>query len=193
MTLTFRMGLMSNVNIPIETLQATSCVLVIAMFVISVTVCDIFTVEICMILALTFRTGRGQMQIYRSKENSRLPMNWQCDVYHICHRLRHLQSKYARSWTRPLEWTKVECKYTNRKPIGDFLCIGDDNFCSICHRLLVHHAKSSQIAWFESLTLESRLRAWTTTSSNTPLDVLFISYKNFDKNDGFISNHFRAI
>ena len=28
-----------------------------------------------------------------------------------------------------------QIKYTTRKPIGDYLCIGNSNICSICHRL----------------------------------------------------------
>ena len=43
--------------------------MVIVMFDISVTVYEIFAVEICMILTLTFRIGQGQIEIYQSKSS----------------------------------------------------------------------------------------------------------------------------
>ena len=38
----------------------------------------------------------------------------------------------------------IKCKYTNWKIISDFLCIGNSNTCSICHRL---RYSQSHFAW----------------------------------------------
>ena len=43
---------------------------------------------------------------------------------------------------RPLKWAKVTCQYTNQKSIDDFLCIGNDNVCPICHRLRDIHSQN---------------------------------------------------
>ena len=64
---------------------ATLNAFAIAMFVLSVTVCVLFTVEVCMTLTLTFKM------------------------------------------------VKVKYKYINRKPISDFLFVGNGNICAICH------------------------------------------------------------
>ena len=42
----------------------------------------------------------------------------------------------------PLDWAKVKCKYTNRKPLGDFPCIGNSNICFICHHLRENHLEN---------------------------------------------------
>ena len=59
MTLTFRTGQKSNVNMPIEKSYATSEELTIAMFVLSIIVCELFTVEMCR--TWTIRVGQDQM------------------------------------------------------------------------------------------------------------------------------------
>ena len=45
-----------------------------------------------------------------------------------------------------LTWTfrmgKDKCKYTNRTPTGNFLCIDNSNVCSMCHRLLDIHRRN---------------------------------------------------
>ena len=51
----------SNVSIPIESQQASSHLLTIAIFVISVTVCEILTVNICRSLNLICIMDQGQM------------------------------------------------------------------------------------------------------------------------------------
>ena len=53
-------GLMLNINIPIESQYATSYVFG-NMLVLYVTICEIFTVEICMTLTMTFRMSQGQL------------------------------------------------------------------------------------------------------------------------------------
>ena len=53
-------GPWSNVNMSLETPYATLCV-AIAMVALSVTVCEILTVEIFTMLNLTFSIGQGQM------------------------------------------------------------------------------------------------------------------------------------
>ena len=45
----------------IESLYATIFLLAITAFALSVTVCEIFTVEMCMTLTLTFKIGQDQM------------------------------------------------------------------------------------------------------------------------------------
>ena len=52
-----------NVNLLIDSPQATFYLLAIAMFVLSVTVCEILTVEMCMTLTLTFRIYQGKIYI----------------------------------------------------------------------------------------------------------------------------------
>ena len=44
-----------------------------------------------------------------------------------------------------LGWVKVKCKCTIRKPISDFLCVGNSNIFYICHRLRAHHVSSTKI------------------------------------------------
>ena len=39
----------------------------------------------------------------------------------------------------------MKYKYTNRKPISDFLCAGNGNIYSICDRLRDNHVYSSHI------------------------------------------------
>ena len=65
---------------------------------------------------------------------------------------RYSQMKYAWPWIWPLEWANVTCKYTNRKPIIDFLCIGNNNFDSICHNL--HDIHNENIYDFQLEILE---------------------------------------
>ena len=36
-------------------------------------------------------------------------------------------------WLWPLEWATVKCKYTIRKPISNFLHVGNSNICCINH------------------------------------------------------------
>ena len=43
--------------------QIVCDLLIIPMFAPSVTICEISTVEMCIILILTFRTGQGQREI----------------------------------------------------------------------------------------------------------------------------------
>ena len=77
----------TDLNPVIENPHATPSLLAVAMFVVSVTVREILTVEICITLTLTSRTA------------------------------------------------KVKCKYANRKATSDYLCVGNNNVCPICHRL----------------------------------------------------------
>ena len=44
------------------------------------------------------------------------------------------QSNCEWHWPWHLKWDKVKCKYTIRKPIGDFLWVGNSNICSVCRR-----------------------------------------------------------
>ena len=97
-------GTRSNVNKPIESQQVTSYVLTVAIFVLSITIYEIFTAKICMTLTLTFTMAM------------------------------------------------VKCKYTNRKPISNFQCIGYSNNCSICHRL-----RDIRIKFCITLTLSFRM------------------------------------
>ena len=87
-------GSMLNINIPIERPYATSYLLAIALFALSVIVCEILTVEMRMTLTLTSRMGQDQMQICHSKGHMRLFCVGNNYVCSICHRLRdnHLSS-----------------------------------------------------------------------------------------------------
>ena len=76
--------------------HATSCVLAMAMFAISVTVCEIITVEICMILTLTFNIQNGP------KSNINRPMKKPYATSYlsaiamfdnVCHHLRDIRSQ----------------------------------------------------------------------------------------------------
>ena len=67
---------MSHINMSVERPHATYYVLAMAMFALSVTLCEIFSVETCTILTLTFRMTRGQMSICRSKVHMRLSICW---------------------------------------------------------------------------------------------------------------------
>ena len=48
-----------------------------------------------------------------------------------------------------LEWAKVECKYTIRRPICDFLCVDNSNICHICHRLRDIHSQNLRTLDFD--------------------------------------------
>ena len=50
-----------NVKMLIGRSHANFCVLAVAMFAMSVTVCEILTVEICMTLTVIFIIGQGQI------------------------------------------------------------------------------------------------------------------------------------
>ena len=54
-------GPRSNVNMPIEKTYATLYLLAIAVFALSVTICEEFTIEMCVTLALTFRIGQSEI------------------------------------------------------------------------------------------------------------------------------------
>ena len=55
-------GPRSNVNMPMEMPYATFYLLLaIAMFALTVTICEKFVIEMCITLTLTFRMGHGQM------------------------------------------------------------------------------------------------------------------------------------
>ena len=60
-------GSMSNINMQMERSDATFYLLAIPMFSLSVTVCEILTVEMCMTLTLIFRSSQGQ--IFQSKDH----------------------------------------------------------------------------------------------------------------------------
>ena len=54
----------------------------------------------------------------------------------IAHHISDIcNSKCARPWHCPLEWTNFKCKYANRKPRNDFIYDGDNNVCYIFHHL----------------------------------------------------------
>ena len=67
-------GSMSNINMPMRRRYATFSFLAVAMFALSVSVCDILTVEKCMTLTLIFRMVQYEMQIFQSKGHMRLSM-----------------------------------------------------------------------------------------------------------------------
>ena len=67
-------GPRSNVNMPMEKSYATLYLFAIAIFAPSVTICKIFAGKMCMTLKLTFRMGKGQIKICRSKVHMRLPV-----------------------------------------------------------------------------------------------------------------------
>ena len=95
---------------------------------------EIFTVKICMTLTLTVRMSRDQISMHYSIANRWLPMYRQEQYFfYLSSFMRYSQSKIAWPWLLPLEWSKVKCKYTIRKPIGDLLFIGNCNICPICH------------------------------------------------------------
>ena len=58
-------------------------VLSVVIIVLSVIVCDIFTVKMCVNLTSTFKLGQGQMQTIQFKVNMRLHISWrwQCLPY----------------------------------------------------------------------------------------------------------------
>ena len=79
----------------IENPYAISSSMEIVMFAPSVTVCKIFTVEICITVTLTTRIGHGQMQIYKLKAMFNFLFVGNSNVYHICH---HLQDNHNEVW-----------------------------------------------------------------------------------------------
>ena len=89
-----------------------------------------------MILTLIFKMCHGQNvnTLFESKRSNFLCVSIS-NISSIFHHLRYSQSKFSWPWLWPLEWQKVKCKYTNRKPIDDFLWFGNSNICPICHHL----------------------------------------------------------
>ena len=53
--------------------------------------------------------------------------------------------KLCMTSTLTFKMGKVQCKHTNRKPMSDFLCLGNRNICSICHRLRDNYVQSTEM------------------------------------------------
>ena len=69
--------------------------------------------------------------------------------------LRTLYSKYA--WTFSLKWSKVKCKYTNRKPMYDtirFISYANSNLYRGWHCCPENHVWSSEILWIGIFVLQ---------------------------------------
>ena len=100
------------------------------MFVLSVTIWQIFAVEMCMTLALTFEMVQGQMFMCQSTDHIQLPLYRQM----MSPFARCSQSEWGWPWPWPLEWTTVEYKNKSQDEMQHF-CVGNWTFCPICHRL----------------------------------------------------------
>ena len=77
----------SNVNVTIESTHATFYVLEIAMCDISVTVCKIFTVKMCMILILILELAKVKCKYANGKATCNFLFVGSSSVCPICHRL----------------------------------------------------------------------------------------------------------
>ena len=136
-----------------EKSYATFYFLAIPKFALSVTVCDILTVTIYMTLTLTFGMGKGQMLICQSKGYMR--------HYALAIAMFSLSVTVCEMYmtlTLKLEFSKVKCKFTDRKATCHFLCVGNSYVWSNCHRLRDNHVWTSQCTRFDSLTLKMKVK-----------------------------------
>ena len=79
----------------------------IVIFALSVIVCEIFTVEMCMTLTLTLIIGHGHKYANR-KAICHFIIVGNCNVCSICHRLRYIHSQNARDlWNGPRSYVSV--------------------------------------------------------------------------------------
>ena len=62
---------------------------------------------------------------------------------HLLTFTRYLESKYTRTWSRPLERANGKSKYTDRTPVHDFLCIGSGSVCPVT----VYDVFAVKFAW----------------------------------------------
>ena len=72
---------------------ATLLFMAMVMFVLVVTILDMFTVLMCMNLTLTFNTGQGKMQICPSKGHTRLHIFGSSNVCSIYQHFRDIHSQ----------------------------------------------------------------------------------------------------
>ena len=132
------------------------------MFALSVTVYEIFTVEMRTTLTLTFRMDQGQMQICQWKDPSDFRC-WhsQCLPYPSAF-ARYSQSKCARLWPWqcpwPLELAKVKYKWANSKSLIRLSIFGKGNVCPTFHRLRDNHVFTSKYTRFETLALKVKAK-----------------------------------
>ena len=73
---------------PMERTQATFYLLEIAIFALSVTLCEILTVEMCRTLALTFKMGQGQCKYANRTATCDFLCVGNSNACPICHRFR---------------------------------------------------------------------------------------------------------
>ena len=136
--------------------------------VCSVTVWEIFAVEMCVTLTLTFKMCQAKMLICWSKGHIQLPMSWQfqCSSFEW-----YSQSKYVWPWPWPLDWAKIKCKYSNRKTTCDLLCVGN---CHVYHSFWAFaRYPQSKFAWHWPWPLEWSKVKCGYVNGKTVCDVLY--------------------
>ena len=89
----------------------------IVLFAVYVTILEIFTIKMCMILTLTFRMGQGKKCKYTNRKAIYVTSYLLQCLLCLSPYDRNSQSKC----TRPLEWTNVNCKYVNGTAVYDCL------------------------------------------------------------------------
>ena len=128
----------------IECPHATYYFLQMAMFALSVTVCEIFTVETWMTLTLTVR--RAKVKCKYANTFYLLPI---AKVCHIRYRLRDIINRNVLD-RDPNLWNGPRSIANKRiERIHATLCFGNSNVCRICHHLRDNHVSTSQGIEFE--------------------------------------------
>ena len=78
-------------------------------------VIEIFAVEICMTLNLTFRMGQGQLLKCKFKTYKQLLLCWPKQwLTYLSPFAMYSQSIFAWIWTLTLECAKINCKYVSK-------------------------------------------------------------------------------
>ena len=132
-----RLWPMLTLNMVIESPYATSYLMVVLMFAISVTGLEIFAIEMCMTLILTFRMDQGQIQICQSMLHNYATSYFMAIVilaFTVCEILT-VEMCTALIF-RMDQCQLLTCKM--ERPCAT-LFVGNINVCSICHRLRDNH------------------------------------------------------
>ena len=121
------------------------CMIVI--FALSVTINEIFAIEIGMTLTWPLEWTKAKCKY--SIPNPRYDFVYDGNNYvfsYLSLFARYLQLKYAWLWPWPFEWAKVKGKYANRKPRHDFV---DDGMVTVMfsffYLLICKHANQKPV------------------------------------------------
>ena len=110
------------------------------MFTVSVTISEIFSIEIC-----TWPLECAKVKC-KYANRKRVCEFLFVDTGNVCSIrspfARYSQSKMIWPWPWTLEWAKVKCKYVIRTPLCDFISVGNSNVCSICNHLRHIHSRN---------------------------------------------------